>query len=117
MYKALSIFLISLTVLACNGTQEEHPKKSVEQSPAKKKKVLKKTNKKPQRPPNFITNDNIKERLLAYGKENPETIVLIKTSKGNIKVRPIQRHTTSPGQLYHDGQKRLFRQHDFYTGN
>ena len=35
----------------------------------------------------IITNRNLEERLIAYGLENTETIVLIKTDKGDIKVR------------------------------
>lgn len=35
----------------------------------------------------IITNRNLEERLIAYGLENKETIVLIKTDKGDIKVR------------------------------
>lgn len=35
----------------------------------------------------LINNDNVVEKLLAYGKENTETEVFIHTSKGSIKVR------------------------------
>ena len=37
--------------------------------------------------PDLINNDNVVERLTKYGEENPETIVLITTSKGEIKIR------------------------------
>ncbi len=35
----------------------------------------------------IITNRNLEEKLIEYGIENTETIVLIKTEKGDIKVR------------------------------
>lgn len=35
----------------------------------------------------IITNDNVKEVLLRYGKENPETQVLIETDYGNMKIK------------------------------
>ncbi|MFN3917755.1 MAG: peptidylprolyl isomerase [Flavobacteriales bacterium] len=37
--------------------------------------------------PDFITNKNVVEKLTQYGKQNPETKVLIKTKYGDIKVR------------------------------
>jgi len=35
----------------------------------------------------LITNKNVKQRLLTYGSENPETVVMFYTDKGDIKVR------------------------------
>lgn len=34
-----------------------------------------------------ITNKNVEERLLKYGQENPETLALVKTDFGDIKIR------------------------------
>jgi cyclophilin family peptidyl-prolyl cis-trans isomerase len=34
-----------------------------------------------------LTNQNVREELLKFGRENPETVVLISTSLGKIKVR------------------------------
>ena len=34
-----------------------------------------------------LTNENVREELLKYGKENPETVVLLSTSMGEIKLK------------------------------
>ncbi len=34
-----------------------------------------------------LTEDNVVEELTRYGKENPETLVLMKTPKGNMKIK------------------------------
>lgn len=44
-----------------------------------------KKNKKLELPP--LNNENVREELLKFGKENPETVVLISTSLGKIKVK------------------------------
>ncbi len=37
-----------------------------------------------------LTNENVREELLKYGKENPETVVLLSTSMGEIKLKLYQ---------------------------
>ena len=35
----------------------------------------------------LLTNDNVREELMKYGQENPETVVLLSTSMGKIKLK------------------------------
>lgn len=44
-------------------------------------------NKKAVAPLTPLTNENVREELLKYGKENPETVVLLSTSMGKIKLK------------------------------
>ena len=69
-------------MFACSSGDIEHDKKvqHVIQKKKEKPKVFVKKQ-------DIITNRNVEERLLEYGSKNKETIVLIKTDKGNIKVR------------------------------
>jgi len=81
MFKKLVFVFITCFLLACS---EETP------PPIKKDVVVKKeepivVKEKPKS--DKINNDNVVERLTKYGKENQETIVLITTTKGKIKIR------------------------------
>ncbi|MGB0525084.1 MAG: peptidylprolyl isomerase [Flammeovirgaceae bacterium] len=49
--------------------------------------MKKKTKNEKPKPEELIQKNNVRERLLAYGKENPETLVLISTNFGDIKVK------------------------------
>ncbi|MCO6500574.1 MAG: peptidylprolyl isomerase [Vicingus serpentipes] len=75
-YSLILIFLI--------GCTENTPQKTTTlQKVPKKKETPKKVI--PQY--DLITNENVVERLTKYGKENPETIADIYTSKGKIRIR------------------------------
>jgi len=78
--KYLTSFIL-LFLLAC---QEEKPKIIIQTVKAKPVVVIEKTKK-----VYFekITNDNVVERLTAYGIKNPETLVDVYTSKGKIKIK------------------------------
>lgn len=61
-----------------------------------------------------ITNDNLQDVLLRYGKENPETEVLIETDFGNIKLKLYEDtplHRANFVKLIKDGH---YEQGEFY---
>lgn len=61
-----------------------------------------------------ITNENLKEVLLQYGKQNPETEVLIETDFGNIKLKLYEDtplHRANFVKLIKDGH---YEQGEFY---
>lgn len=74
MYKSSFIALLFLVLLSCGDSSES--------SSSKKKK-------KKERPKQeeLIQADNVRNRLIDYGKENPETVILITTNFGDIKVK------------------------------
>ena len=79
MLKNVLLFLIIISIFSCS---EEKPKPIVKKEIKKVEKII------PPKPVyNLITDKNVVERLTAYGKENPETIVDIYTSKGKIRVK------------------------------
>lgn len=92
LFVALFLFLIS-----CNSSQKTSTEKSKKNTLPKdttlvskikkdtliKKEIVKKTEKRW----DTITRKNAGDFLIAYGKKNPETKVLIKTKFGNIKLR------------------------------
>ena len=72
------IFILSI-LFSC---KEEKPKVIVQKSKTQPTIVA------PTKPVyDLITNENVVERLTAYGKQNPETIVEVYTSKGKIKIK------------------------------
>jgi len=85
--KRISIFylLIFLLLSACDSPEkktavaESSTKESGKSALVKKKKTPKK--------PESINDKNVVEFLTEYGKNNPETLVLLKTRLGNIKIR------------------------------
>lgn len=90
MHKSIAISLIIAMIWGCDGSQETAKQQEVQTAP--KEVIAKDTVKStplppPPPPPDLINDQNVREKLLAYGKENPETIVLIHTSKGKIKCR------------------------------
>ncbi|MBD81548.1 MAG: peptidylprolyl isomerase [Crocinitomicaceae bacterium] len=95
MRTAILIAVCFLAFCLLNGCEEEPVKNNVEEGkPVKKKAKPKqslieyaKPKPKEKRPKNPITDENVEQRLLEYGKKNPETIVKIYTSKGLIKAR------------------------------
>jgi peptidyl-prolyl cis-trans isomerase B (cyclophilin B) len=93
-----SVFGLCLIILAsCHETTtvDNSPKKEVKKKASSKKKkangpslIEMAKEKKPEvLPKNPITDSNVVERLMAYGKENPETVVDIYTTKGKIRAR------------------------------
>ncbi len=80
MFKNCCYLLILLTLFSC---KEEKAKPVIHKGVKKAKPVVE------QKKVYFkkITNDNVVERLTAYGKENPETLVDIYTTKGKMSVR------------------------------
>jgi len=80
------LFIITSTLLFSCGPESNsiNKKASGISAIAKKTEKIEKVKKSK---PDIITNRNLEERLVAFGLENPETIVLIKTDKGDIKVR------------------------------
>jgi peptidyl-prolyl cis-trans isomerase B (cyclophilin B) len=79
MPKTILSILLLLVLFSC---KEEKPKTIVKKEVKEVEKII------PQKPVyHLISDENVNERLTAYGKENPETIVDIYTSKGKIRVR------------------------------
>ena len=85
--KRISIFylLLFLFLSACDSPEK---KTAVAESSAKEsgKSALVKKKKTPKKPES-INDKNVVEFLTEYGKNNPETLVLLKTRLGNIKIR------------------------------
>ncbi len=74
--------LLIFLFICCFSCQEEKSKPKVE------KRILKtKVVEQPKIHFEKINNDNVVERLTAYGKENPETVVDVFTSKGKIRIQ------------------------------
>lgn len=80
------LFLTSLLfIYSCNNSTTSPPLKKEKEVKSKPSKQVQSKVEKPKR--ELITNRNVKEKLTEYGKENTESVVLIKTDKGDIKVR------------------------------
>jgi len=80
MRKKISYLIPIFIFLSCSEKQPQQEKKEVVAkeiiAPIVEERKL-----------DLITNDNVVERLTKYGEENPETIALITTSKGEIKIK------------------------------
>lgn len=76
MRKLLFLSILSLLFIAC-ADSEKH-------SSTSKKKKKKKEKPKVEEP---IQANNVRQRLLEYGEANPETMVLISTNLGDIKIK------------------------------
>lgn len=82
-YKILFLSII-ISFFQCNS-EKNKDKNTIE---LKKKEALKKLKEKEiLKPWDSLNSQNTEAFLLEYGKQNPETIVLIKTKFGNIKLR------------------------------
>lgn len=83
------LFILGLSFAGCQQhVKQPHTKttKTIDKQTSKKKKKPNTTN--PQKKQWVsLTNDNLEKVLTQYGKENPETLVLLKTSKGNMKIK------------------------------
>ena len=80
------ISLLGVYIMACtNENSKQNPPKN---KTITTKVVEPKKDTLPSTPStDLITDENVKEKLLAYGKENPETVVDIYTSYGKVRVR------------------------------
>jgi len=83
-----SIFLIVVFLAGCTSPKHEEKKNIVSQkndsTVIKKQNQEEKTFKKPAIP---LTDANVEATLLEYGNENTQTLVMLKTPKGNMKIR------------------------------
>lgn len=79
-------FYIVIAFIFC-ACSENKPKETIQKPIVKEITSEPKEAVSPKPKKTLINNDNVVEKLMAYGKENPETIVSIKTTKGTIKIR------------------------------
>ena len=90
MIRLLYIFIPFIILISCNSNKE-----SKEELTTSKSNIIKseKTNsnsvkKKKEKAIQFnITDENVIKKLSTYGENNDETIILMKTSKGNMKIK------------------------------
>lgn len=86
MYRILIISFVALLFVYCSSSTQKE--KSITETEPKKEEVNKSTKKKKNKVVNFnITDENVVEKLTAYGEKHDETIILMKTSKGNMKIK------------------------------
>ncbi len=80
-------FLFALSCSQKGNVENKKPakKEKVEKTKKQPQQTRKKKSKKKQIP--RITNENVEKVLTEYGKEHPENLVLLKTTKGDIKIR------------------------------
>ncbi len=98
-----SIFFFCICILAFSNCEDTHSKKN-KQNPIKNTDTVKSSNNKAEQQsktevkedqpnttteeePFKLTNENLREFMAAYGKENPETLVRINTKFGNIDIQ------------------------------
>jgi len=79
MSKKILSIIILLALFSC---QDKKPKKIVKKEVEKVAKIIQ-----PKPVYNLISDKNVVGRLTAFGKENPETIVDVYTSKGKIRIK------------------------------
>lgn len=78
--------IISLILFSCNSEQEHNTQHPQNNSPAQSKPKILPTKENKQQFAK-ITDENVVARLTEYGKDNPETVVDIFTTKGKIRVQ------------------------------
>jgi peptidyl-prolyl cis-trans isomerase B (cyclophilin B) len=85
LIKFSALLLILLCISCTHNTQKERTaaQKTAQNSKNNKKKTKQKLNK----PLVPLNDNNLEKELLSYGKENPETLILLKTPKGNMKIK------------------------------
>ena len=71
-------------------------------------------NKESEEEPFRLTNDNLKEFLINYGKENPETLVNIKTMYGDIHIRLYKETPIHRANFIYLVKQKYFDQTYFY---
>ncbi len=81
-------FLFGICLFLVGSCQSPEPKSNKSATETESSSELEaKTKKKKEVQLPFITQDNVEKVLTKFGKENPETIVIIKTKLGNMKIR------------------------------
>lgn len=83
-FNSCFLFILSFFLIQCQSNSEKKEKNSSLQL---KDSIKKKVEKKLTKPSDSINNQNTISFLEAYGKENSENKVIIKTKFGNIKIR------------------------------
>lgn len=83
------VLVLSVGFSSCNSTTETNAK---EEKVIKKKTTTVKTTKpalkkKPAKKVVSLTDENLVKELMAYGKENRETLILLKTKHGDMKIK------------------------------
>jgi peptidyl-prolyl cis-trans isomerase B (cyclophilin B) len=101
-------FLILFLILSCNSKNKNS--RAVKATSKKEYKISKKNSKKKKQHFVRLTNSNVEKELLKYGEKNPETLVLLKTNKGNMKIKL---YTNTP--LHRANFIRLIK-NNFYKG-
>ncbi len=81
--KVTLLITILISLIGC----EDQPKETVPTKKVVKKVIPEKIEKVIEDLPDLITNENVTEKLLAYGKENPETVLDIYTTYGKLRVK------------------------------
>lgn len=84
MFKRSFYSFLLLILFACSENKSQQENISIQKVEVKKDTI---TPIKKEPKPDLINNNNVVKRLMAYGEANPETIVNIKTTKGDIKIR------------------------------
>ncbi|MCK4662273.1 MAG: peptidylprolyl isomerase [Bacteroidales bacterium] len=90
MLKNILLILISILLFSFCSPQAKNDNKIIEDKNVTKPKSIKKIEPKKtetKKKEIKLSNSNVKEFLTEYGRNNPETLVLIKTSLGDIKIR------------------------------
>lgn len=85
MHIKLISFLLVIGLLEFGCSNQNHKEKSQQKTAIKKKPAAKTAKTKKKLVP--LTDENLESILTQYGKENPETLVLLKTPKGNMKIK------------------------------
>ncbi len=88
LYRISIICLVLLFLFGCNQNKRHEPKKTPLKNLAKQN-TIKKPAKKGVHKNKIVrlTNANIEKELLKYGNQNRESVVLMKTPKGNMKIK------------------------------
>ena len=83
-----TVLLIVLNLASCNNTKPNNQEEESVKKERPHKKAARKVAPKPKKA-KFVslTDDNLVKVLTAYGKENPETLVLLKTRLGTMKIK------------------------------
>lgn len=76
--------LLLLLCISCKQNPQKESSATQKQTQTTKRKKKKQ---KPNKPLVPLTNKNLEKELLIYGKENPETLILLKTPKGTMKIK------------------------------
>lgn len=88
MSKLSLIVLFLILLLGCNSTNKKGAKPAIAKEKTNQKIIKKQSPKKTTKKKVIKLNDNnVKKKLTKYGNENKEALVLLKTPKGNMKIK------------------------------